>query len=168
LIEAVEHARTYNERREVGNGRHDTLDKLPGEIAAMDCVSLLDDGANTTSADEGPDHESNAADRDEVRLDGEEMTDLVDREPNGRQGAEPEDEEGNPVSRCCSLTVESAGVDLIAVPGLPDGTDHDVHAVTADVSLDTVPNTRCSLELALFLGYCSSSSGTMTYPWQSG
>lgn len=46
---------------------------------------LLDDGANTTSTNDGPDEEGNAGGGDEVSLDGEEVADRVNGEPDGGQ-----------------------------------------------------------------------------------
>lgn len=126
----------------------------------MDSVATLHNWSNTASTDNGPDHESDSGDGNEVRLDSEEMTDLVNREPNSWEGAEPEDEERHPVSCGCLLTFEAAGVDGIAVPGFPDGADHKVDAVAADVGLDTVPNTSFTLSVSFLSKQIEFSFGT--------
>lgn len=63
----------------------------------MDGVRLADDGAWPAGADNGPDEEGDARDGDDIGLDGEKVADLVDGEPDCGEGAEPEDEEGDPV-----------------------------------------------------------------------
>lgn len=63
----------------------------------MDPGGLSDDGTDTTGAGDGPDEESNSCGWDEIGLDGEEMADFVDGEPDGGERAEPEDEERDEV-----------------------------------------------------------------------
>lgn len=53
----------------------------------------MDNWANAVSSHYGPDEEGNPSSGYEIRFDGEEMTDLVDGEPDGRQRAEPEEKE---------------------------------------------------------------------------
>ena len=58
----------------------------------------MHDGSNAVSADNGPDKECDARNRHKICLDREKMADLMDREPNGRKGTEPEDEEAGKVT----------------------------------------------------------------------
>lgn len=64
----------------------------------MDRVRLADDGTWTSGTDDGPDEECDASDGHDVGLDGKEVADFVDGEPNCGEGADPEDEERDPVS----------------------------------------------------------------------
>ena len=52
--------------------------------------------------DNSPDEESDTGGRDEKGFGGEEMADLVHREPDCRQAAYPEKEEANEVPCICS------------------------------------------------------------------
>jgi hypothetical protein len=115
----------------------------------MDSVATLHNWSNSASTDKGPDHESDTANGDEVRFDGEEVADLVDGKPDGWEGAEPKDEERDPVSCGCRLALKGARVDGVAVPRFPDGADHEVDAVAADVSLNTIPNASLILSGSL-------------------
>lgn len=54
---------------------------------------LLDDRTDTTGTYDSPDEEGDTGGRYNVSLDGEQVTNLVDGEPNGWQRAKPEDEE---------------------------------------------------------------------------
>ena len=98
MQEWVEHT---NEGCEIGNAAHDALDELPGQLTAADGRGLADNGTNTTRTGNGPDEEGQAAARDDIGLDGEEMADLVHREPDGRQRQQPEDEKRCVVSSYC-------------------------------------------------------------------
>ena len=104
-----------NEGGKVGNGGHDALDHLPGQVGAVDGVGLLGDGADAAGADDGPDEEGDAGDGHNVGLDGEEVADLVDGEPDGGQGAEPEEEEGDKVGGAGVGRAERVW-DLLPVP----------------------------------------------------
>ena len=64
----------------------------------MDAGFLAHNRADTASTHDGPDEESDAGYWDKVRLDGEEMANLVHGEPDCWKRAEPEDEKGNPIS----------------------------------------------------------------------
>lgn len=57
-----------------------------------------------------------------VRFDGEQMADLVDGEPEGRERAEPEEEEAHEV-HCVDAGARWEGVTQVCVAG-PDGSDH--------------------------------------------
>ena len=82
---------------EVADGAHDTCDDAPCELGSLCGAALFDDGADAAGADNAPDEEGDATDWGDDGLDGEEMADLVDREPDEGQGAEPEDEKGDEV-----------------------------------------------------------------------
>lgn len=82
---------------EVGDGAHDALDELPGQGGPAQGGGLADDGADAARPHDGPDEEGDGRDGDEVGLDGEEVADLVDREPERWQADDPEDEETDPV-----------------------------------------------------------------------
>ena len=81
----------------------------------MELCGLLDDRADTTSADNRPDEEGDTGARNEVGFDREQMTDFVDGKPDGRQGAQPENEEGNPVSCGCARVVGEGIMNRITV-----------------------------------------------------
>lgn len=61
----------------------------------MDLVALMNNGADTMGSSDGPDEESNTSTGDKVGLDGKEMSNLVDREPDSWQAPKPEDEEAD-------------------------------------------------------------------------
>src|SRR5690606_18256044 len=71
-----------DESCKVGNGRHDTVDKSPSKFAAMDGMALLNNRAEATRFLNGPPKECEASNRDDIGLDGEEMADLMNREPD--------------------------------------------------------------------------------------
>lgn len=77
--------KAYNESCEVRNRRHYTFDHGPTKSTASSLATLMDNWANAVSFDYGPYEEGNASGGDEIRFDGEEMTDLMDREPDGWQ-----------------------------------------------------------------------------------
>lgn len=52
---------------------------------------------DTLGLDERPNEEGNTSGRDKECLDGEKMTDLVDREPDSWQTTSPEEEEANEI-----------------------------------------------------------------------
>lgn len=62
-----------------------TLDNLPAQIRARQRRGLVDNGTDATGTHNGPDEEGDAGARHKVGLYGEEVADLVDGEPNGRQ-----------------------------------------------------------------------------------
>lgn len=115
---------------EVSDGRHDALDHSPAERTAVSGTRLVDDGTNTVRPDDGPDEESNARGRYEVSLDGEQVTNLVDREPDGRQREEPKKEEGRKGLRGRARACRQAVWDVI--PAWPDRADHKVDAFASD------------------------------------
>ena len=63
----------------------------------MSCTRLVDNGANTLRADDGPDKERDASSGNNVSFDCEQVTNLVHGEPNCWQRAQPEDEERDEV-----------------------------------------------------------------------
>lgn len=62
---------------------HDSFNHRPGQLAPVSCVGLVHDRANSVSAGNGPGEERNGRGRGVVRLDGEQVPDLVDGEPEG-------------------------------------------------------------------------------------
>jgi hypothetical protein len=62
-----------------------TLDNFPAQIRARQRRGLVDDGTDAAGAHNSPDEEGNAGARHKVGLYGEEVADLVNGEPNGRQ-----------------------------------------------------------------------------------
>ena len=87
---------------EVGDGRHDALHESPGPLSTGFGSGLANYGADPSRTDHRPDEESNASDGDNERLDGEQVADLVDGEPDGWEGKEPEEEEGHKVRGVCA------------------------------------------------------------------
>lgn len=75
----------------------------------------MDDGADATGADDGPDEKGNPGTGDEVSLDSEEVTDLVHWEPDGRERDEPKDEEADPVRRCSASVLGKRVWDGVSV-----------------------------------------------------
>lgn len=88
----------HNQSCKIGDAGHDTLHHRPTQIAAGRLSSLLDNGPDAVGSDDGPDEEGEAGSRDEVRFHGEKVADLVHREPDGREGEEPEEKEGEVVA----------------------------------------------------------------------
>jgi hypothetical protein len=61
-------------------------------------VWLVNNWSNPMGSDNGPDEEGNACCGDDVGLDREQVTNLVNREPDGWEGAKPEDEERDEIT----------------------------------------------------------------------
>lgn len=85
----------------------------------------MHDGPDAMSFEDRPDEEGKTSSRYKVRLDGEEMADLVDWKPDGRKREEPEEEEGDIVTGICTLRWEGVGKVLVAGP---DRTQHQSNA----------------------------------------
>lgn len=105
----------------------------------------MNDWANPVSSDDGPDEEGNPGGGNDVSLDCEQVTDLVDWEPDRWQRAQPEDEERDKI-HSGGARVGDAVVDLRERG--PDRRDHKFDAFASDPGLNTVPNTchSCSVE----------------------
>lgn len=99
---------------------------------------LMNDRADTMSLDNGPDEEDDAGSGDEVGLNGKEMSNLMDREPNGGQTAKPEKEEADEVHGIGARTRGHAVGDILVLG--PYRSDHESDAFTADPRLHTVPD----------------------------
>jgi hypothetical protein len=88
----------------------------------------MNNRTNTPSTHDSPDEESNASTGHKVRLYGEEVANLMNRKPDGRQGAKPKDKEGGIVRRrgpgvfgeCVwdSIAVLLLGVNMETLEGL--------------------------------------------------
>jgi len=88
-------------------------------------------GPDAVSSDDRPNEESDTGRRYKVSFDGEKMANLVDWEPDGRQTADPEEEETDKVPCDCPRAFRKA-VGNIFVCG-PDGTDHEGDTFSCDV-----------------------------------
>jgi hypothetical protein len=120
----------------------------------------MDNWSNAFGFDNCPDKENKTGGGNNVRLDGEEMSNLVDREPDSRQTAQPKDEEADEVAGVCARACWHAigkiilpFVNLVLSSGViatykfaPNGPNHEIYAGSSDPSLNTVPNA----------GHCSS------------
>jgi len=104
----------------------------------MSRTRLMNDRSDAMSAANGPSEEGEARNRHKVGLDSEEMADLVDREPDGRQREEPEQKKGHVVSGV-RARARRHGVLQMGVAG-PDGSNHEGDAFTSDPGLHAVPN----------------------------
>lgn len=98
----------------------------------MKLRSLLDNGPDAVCPYDSPYEECDSSAWHKVRFDREEVTDLVDREPEERQRAEPKEEEGDEVTsvgsgRCGHGVLAAAG--SVIVPRWPDRPYHEVNAV---------------------------------------
>ena len=89
-----------NYRGEVGDAGHDGGYKAPCEVRATSSCGLVHDRAHSIGTVNGPDKKGQASRWYDVRLDGEEMANLVDGEPDCWEGERPEDEEGDELSSC--------------------------------------------------------------------
>ena len=87
-----------NEGSEISNSAHNSRDHSPCQLRAVGSVWLLHNRSDTMSPDDCPDEERDSGSRDDESLDCEQMSDLVDWEPDGGQRAKPEDEERDKVS----------------------------------------------------------------------
>lgn len=118
----------------------------------------MHDGADSLCADDGPNEEGDAGRGDKVRFHSEEVTDLLDREPDGGEGAEPEDEEGSEGDGV-GAGVGDAVVDGVLgvlewyivqersgegrtyrTPAVPDAADHEIDTGATDPGLHAVPD----------------------------
>ena len=81
----------------------------------MDFGWLTNNGTNTASSDDGPDEKRDTGSRNKIGLDGEQVANLMDGEPDGREGNEPEDEKGGVVGRCCPCIFGKGVVDGFAI-----------------------------------------------------
>ena len=86
----------------VGDSAHDALNDSPCELTTLKLSRLTNDRTETMCSNDSPDEEGNTSSRCDDRLDCEEMADLVDREPQCRQGAQPEEEEADEVASVCA------------------------------------------------------------------
>ena len=84
---------TYNQCGKVCDGVHDTIDHRPAQLTSTQSPRLVHNRSDSVRSYDGPNEESNASGGDKVRLYSEEMTDLMDREPDGWQTTDPENEE---------------------------------------------------------------------------
>jgi hypothetical protein len=108
--------------------------------------------ANAMRSPNCPSEERNTSNWDEVCFDREEMSDLMDRKPNGWQRAHPEDEEANEVTSVRARTCDPV---VKRVKGRPlkqklshlvkwkiwrthDGSDHQGDTLAAYKGLDTI------------------------------
>ena len=64
----------------------------------------MHDWADTMCPRNGPSKESNTGSWDEVRFDSEEMSDLMDRKPDGWQRTRPEKEEAHEITGVSATT----------------------------------------------------------------
>lgn len=102
-------------------------------------------------SNDSPDEEGDTSSRCNNRLDREEVTDLVNREPQCRQGAHPEEEEADEVA---SVGARRRGqcvlgsTLLVLVPARPDASDHELDTVASDPALHAIPYTGhgCTVE----------------------
>lgn len=138
-----------DEGGEVGDAGHDALDDGPCQCGAVEGGLLVDDGAGSFGAHEGPDEEGDAGCGDHVGLGGEEMADFVDWWIDCWQGDEPEDEEGDEIpgvgTRRCGHGVARGAKGCVRGP---DGGDHEGDALSADPRLHSVPDSchSCAVE----------------------
>lgn len=95
-------------------------------------IGLVDDRAHAVRPHNGPREERDAACWGEVCFDGEKVTDLVDGEPEGRQGAQPEEEETGELHRRHAGTLGDVVGDIL-VAG-PDRFDHQGDTLTYFIS----------------------------------
>ena len=85
-------------RGEVGDAGHDGGYKAPCEVRATSSCGLVHDGTHSIGTVNSPDKKGQTSRWYDVRLDGEEMANLVDREPDCWERERPEDEEGDKLS----------------------------------------------------------------------
>ena len=129
-----------DESCKVGDSSHDAGDDCPSQLGAACSGALLDHGSSTASSDECPDEERDTSSRRDDCLDGEEMANLVHREPDERKRTQPEKHKRDQV-----VDGASHGNRLCHFGALskrwPDTGNHEVDAFTSDPSLNTIPNT---------------------------
>ena len=92
-----------NYRGEVGDAGHDGGYKAPHEIRATSSCRQVNNGTHSIGTGNGPDQKGDASCWRGVRLDGEEMANLVDGEPDCWEGEDPEDEEGDELLSCYAV-----------------------------------------------------------------
>ena len=97
----------------------------------------MDDWAKTLSSDDGPDEEADTRCWNNVRLDSKQVSDLMNREPDSREGAQPENKERHKISSVGSR-IGNTVVDV--VEGWPESTDHETNTFSPNPRLHPVPH----------------------------
>jgi len=82
-----------NKSGKVGDTGHDTRNAAPRKGGSTGSSGLVDDRTDAFGTNDRPNEIRYASTRDKVGLDGKEVTDLVDWEPDGRKRSGPEEEE---------------------------------------------------------------------------
>ena len=88
-----------DESSHVTDAAHQAADHSPAQFAPMYARRLVDDGSHTFRAHNAPYEERDARRGCDDCREGEEMADLVNGEPDRRQGDEPEEEEAHEITR---------------------------------------------------------------------
>jgi hypothetical protein len=113
----------------------------------MSGIWLANNGSDSMSTNDGPDEESNSSSWDNICLDSEQVTNLVNWEPDSREGAKPEYEERDKVARV-GPGIGNTVMDSGRSPGWPNGSDHESNTFSPNPRLNSIPNTghRSSVE----------------------
>lgn len=82
-----------DEGSEVGDGGHDAGDDGPSQFGPLRFGGLMNDLASSSCSNEGPDEERDTSCGCDNGLDGEEMANFMDREPDEWQRSSPEENE---------------------------------------------------------------------------
>ena len=112
--------------------------------------------ANAIRSPNRPSEEGNTSNWNEICLDREEMSNLMDRKPNGWQRADPEEEEANKVTsvgarawdavvKCVEGRPLTRAVIYLAAKNIwwtHDGSDHQGDTIAPDPALNAVPDAR--------------------------
>lgn len=107
----------------------------------MNTRRLMDDWPDSFCADDGPDEKGDASTRNEEGLDREQVANLVNREPDGWKGAKPEEDEAHKVDGSDVGIAQSwTSRNDIFPPVVPDGANHQIHALASNPSLHAVPD----------------------------
>lgn len=130
-----------DQRRKVGQGVHGGLDENPRKLGAVDLGLFVDHRARPVTLDQCPHQESHACHWSHVRLEREQVSDLVGREPQEGQGEQPEEEKRQELERGEVLVVDAVGHGVLQVLA-EDGPQHEPDTRPGSHGLDRVPDAR--------------------------
>jgi len=105
----------------------------------MGGVTLVNDWTNALGTNDSPDEEGQTSSGHDVSLNGEQMPDLLDGEPDRWQAAGPKEQKANEHDSVGAGGRDAIG-DIIRSPVIPDGADHEINALAPNPRLHAVPD----------------------------
>lgn len=117
---------------------------------------FVNDPACAMRSDQCPDEESDTSSGCDDGLDGEQMANLVNREPDEGKRASPEEDEGDEVVDSAAKR-DSLGQRWSCSERGPDSEDHEVNTLATNPSLYAIPNTVAlsDILLPIYMGHAT-------------